>query len=102
MSDRWLEVGTIVSPQGLRGELRVYPNSDFPERFLKPGIRWLQHPQTAEVKEVELVKGRYISGKDLYVIKLAGVDDRNQADIALMKISQIKVILFVCVTILAI
>jgi 16S rRNA processing protein RimM len=32
-SDAWLEIGTIVAPQGLKGELRVYPNSDFPERF---------------------------------------------------------------------
>ncbi|MGL6344883.1 MAG: ribosome maturation factor RimM, partial [Waterburya sp.] len=42
-----LEVGTITSPQGLKGELRVYPDSDFPERFIQAGIRWLQHPQTS-------------------------------------------------------
>ena len=29
--DDWLEIGKIVSPQGLIGELRVYPNTDFPE-----------------------------------------------------------------------
>ena len=78
--EQWLEIGTIVSPQGLKGELRVYSNSDFPERFLKPGIRWLRQPKTETITEVELVKGRYIEGKDLYVIKLAGVEDRNQAE----------------------
>ena len=50
----WLEVGTITSPQGLKGELRVYPDSDFPERFTKPGIRWLKHPQTKAITEVQL------------------------------------------------
>ena len=44
--EEWIEIGTIVAPQGLHGELRVYPDSDFPERFLVPGTRWLKHPHT--------------------------------------------------------
>ena len=80
MNDNWLEVGTITSPQGLKGELRVHPDSDFPERFLKPGTRWLQHPDTAEIIEVKLLRGRYLLGKDLYVIQLAGIENRTQAE----------------------
>lgn len=80
LTTEWLEIGTIVSPQGLRGELRVYPNSDFPERFLEPGIRWLQHPQTGEIEAIELLGGRYISGKNLYVIAIEGVENREQAE----------------------
>ena len=76
----WLEVGTITSPQGLKGELRVYPDSDFPERFTKAGTRWLKHPQTSAIREVQLRGGRYIAGKNLYVIKLEGIEDRSQAD----------------------
>ena len=75
-----LEVGTIVSPQGLKGELRVYPDSDFPERFTKAGTRWLQHPDTLAISQVQLRGGRYLAGKKLYVIKLEGVEDRNQAE----------------------
>lgn len=78
---KWLEVGTITSPQGLKGELRVYPDSDFPERFTKPGTRWLQHPKTQVVTEVQLKSGRYIASKNLYVIKLEGIEDRNQAEV---------------------
>ena len=44
-----IEVGTITSPQGLKGELRVYSDSDFPERFTKAGTRWLQHPDTSVI-----------------------------------------------------
>jgi 16S rRNA processing protein RimM len=80
MTNNWLQVGTIVSPQGLKGELRVYPDSDFPERFIEPGTRWLQHPDTEEIKKVELQQGRYVPGKNLYVIQLTGVDSRDRAE----------------------
>lgn len=76
----WLEIGTIVSAQGLKGEVRVYPESDFPERFEKPGERWLLHPKETELRSIELLSGRYIPHKNLYIVKLAGVNDRNQAE----------------------
>ena len=80
MTDEWLEVGKIVSPQGLKGQLKVYPNSDFPERFTKPGRRWLQNPNTQEIIEVELLKGHYLPGKNLYVIQLSGIENRDRAE----------------------
>ena len=76
----WLEVGKITSPQGLKGELRVYSESDFPERFTKAGMRWLQHPKTKAITEVRLKGGRSIAGKNLYAVKLEGIEDRNQAE----------------------
>jgi 16S rRNA processing protein RimM len=61
MTERqWLEIGTIVSTQGLQGEVRVYPSSDFPARFQKAGKRWMQHPQTQAVTEIYLERGRYL------------------------------------------
>ncbi|CEJ45690.1 ribosome maturation factor RimM [Umezakia ovalisporum] len=78
--DDWLEIGKIVAPQGLCGELRVYPESDFPERFEVPGTRWLWHPGHQEPQPVELLSGRYVEGKNLCVISLAGVENRNQAE----------------------
>ena len=79
-AEGWLEVGTIVAPQGLGGEVRVYSNSDFPERFEEPGQRWLLCPGETEPREVELLGGRYIPGKGLFAVELAGVEDRNQAE----------------------
>lgn len=78
-SIQWLQIGKIVSPQGLRGQLRVYPNSDFPERFLVPGNRWLQR-QGQQPEVVELIEGREIPGKKLYVVTLAGVETREAAE----------------------
>ena len=76
----WLEIGTIVSPQGLNGEVRVYPHSDFPERFEEPGQRWLLRPGETQPQPVKLLSGRYIQGKNIYVVELANVETRNQAE----------------------
>jgi len=76
----WLEFGKIVAPQGMKGEMRVYPDTDFPERFEVPGLRWLLRPNATEPEEVELIKGRFIEGKNLYVIQLAGVKYRDEAE----------------------
>lgn len=78
--DGWLEIGKIVAPQGLSGELRVYPQTDFPERFEVAGKRWLLRPGEVEPEVVELLSGRYVSGKNLCVIKLAGVDNCDSAE----------------------
>jgi 16S rRNA processing protein RimM len=80
LNDDWLEIGKIVAPQGMSGELRVYPESDFPERFEVPGKRWLLRPGETEPQPIELLTGRYIEGKNLYVIRLAGVENRDQAE----------------------
>lgn len=80
MQENWLEIGTIVSPQGLQGELRVLSVSDFPERFQKRGMRAIQPPQGGEIRQISLLKGRYIPGKNIYVIKLEGIEDRQQAE----------------------
>jgi 16S rRNA processing protein RimM len=78
--DGWLAIGTIVAPQGLDGEIRVYPDSDFPERFVEPGQRWLLRPGKIEPEPIELIEGRDIPGKGLYVLALAGIEDRTQAE----------------------
>jgi 16S rRNA processing protein RimM len=81
MASEWLEVGKIVGVQGLQGEVRVYPNSDFPERFEQPGKRWLLRPGQTEPEPIELLAGRYLPNKGLYILKLAGITDRTQAEL---------------------
>jgi len=74
-----LEVGRLVSAQGLQGELRLNPLSDFPERFTVPGQRWLQG-RTGPAKAVTLLSGRQLPGRELYVLRLEGVNDRSSAE----------------------
>lgn len=74
-----LEVGRLVAAQGLQGELRVLPLSDFPERFTTPGARWVRSRQGV-IQPVELQAGRRLPGKELYVVRLAGVSTRTAAE----------------------
>ncbi|MEB3293339.1 MAG: ribosome maturation factor RimM [Synechococcales bacterium] len=76
----YLEIGKIVAAHGIRGELRVYPNSDFPERFEEPGTRWLLRPNQISPEPIELREGYYQEGKGLYIIQLKGIRDRNAAE----------------------
>jgi 16S rRNA processing protein RimM len=76
----YLEIGKIVAAQGIKGELRVYPNTDFPERFEEPGTRWLLRPNQTEPETIELLSGRYIDGKGLYVVQIQGIRDRSAAE----------------------
>jgi 16S rRNA processing protein RimM len=76
----FVEIGKIVGAHGLRGEVRVYPSSDFPERFQQPGTRWLLRPHHPEPELIELCRGYYQPGKGLYVVQFAPVGDRAAAE----------------------
>jgi len=75
-----IEIGTIVSPHGIKGEVKVYTDSDFPERFEKPGKRLLKRPNETEFDWITLKRGYYIPGKKLYVVSFEEITDRNQAE----------------------
>ena len=79
-SDDWLSVGKIVGVQGLQGELRVKPASDFPERFTAPGPRWLRSRKGGEPTGIQLIKGRQLPGKSLFVVRFEGIDNRSAAE----------------------
>lgn len=78
--NEWIEIGRIVSPQGLKGEMRIYPDSDFPERFMTPGERWLLRPGAKQPESVQLQSGRFLDGKGLYVIRIEGIETISQAE----------------------
>jgi 16S rRNA processing protein RimM len=80
MNDEWLEIGEIVAPQGLKGDLRVKNASDFPERFTNPGQRWLQRDPDSPPEAVKLLSSYLIPGKNIYVVKLAEISDRLEAE----------------------
>lgn len=75
----WLIVGKVVGAQGLRGEIKVNPSSDFPERFIKPGDRWLQKEEELP-RKIKLIAGRQVPGKSIFVISLHGIINRNDAE----------------------
>jgi len=75
----WLIVGLITSCHGINGQVKVKSLSDFEERFLKPGLRWLQKENETPSK-VKLISGFKQPGKESFVIKLEGINTRNRAE----------------------
>lgn len=67
MAEDWLIIGKIVSPQGLKGEVRVLSYSDFPERFENAGKRWIAASENADPQAIVMLSGREIAGKRIYL-----------------------------------
>ena len=74
-----MKIGELIAPQGLKGDIRIKPSSDFPERFTKPGKRWIQKDNELPT-EIKLKKGTLIPGKSIYIISIEGVLDRSSAE----------------------
>ena len=77
--NEWLTVGLITSCHGINGQVKVKSLSDFEERFLKPGIRWLQKENEPPSK-IELISGYKNPGKETFILSLKGISNRNHAE----------------------
>ena len=77
--NEWLTVGFITSCHGINGQVKVKSLSDFEERFLKPGMRWLQKENEPPSK-IELISGFKQPGKESFIVKLQGINTRNHAE----------------------
>ena len=77
--NEWLIVGFITSCHGINGQLKVKSLSDFEERFLKPGVRWLQK-ENEPPSRIELISGFKQPGKETFIIKILGINTRNHAE----------------------
>ena len=81
---RFLVIGQITKPHGVRGEVRVMPHTDLPERF-----GWLDEifvgeddPQPVAVEQVRSHQGWVL-------LKLAGYDSREDAQVLRGQLLQI-------------
>lgn len=69
----YVKLGKITAPVGIRGEVRVYPYTDELTRF-------------SEIRSVLIGPGSYAVGavryqKNMAILKLEGVEDRNAAEL---------------------
>lgn len=74
-----IKIGKIVSAVALKGEVKIYHYSDYKERFEELD-RIIVRKGTKNIKESEykIEKVRY--QKDMVIIKLEGIDDRDAAE----------------------
>lgn len=78
--EQFFHVGTITSPHGVRGDVKVFPTTDDPERFLdldKVILRKNGREAGQEIREISNV--RFI--KNMVILHLEGVPDRNAAEL---------------------
>jgi len=72
------EIGVITKPQGIRGELRVFPTTDDPTRFsLLVGKEIILRMSNTE-RSYKLLHAR--PHKGFVLVTLEGVNDRNMAE----------------------
>lgn len=65
-------MGQIINAAGLKGEVKVYPYTDYKERFSE--LPWVY----LEDEKIDIEKVRYQG--ELAIIQFAGVDDRTAAE----------------------
>jgi 16S rRNA processing protein RimM len=72
---RFLVIGQITRPHGVRGDVRVFPHTDLPERFgwLDTVYLGLDDPQPIAVENARL-------HKEWVILKLAGYDSRDEVE----------------------
>lgn len=70
-----INIGKIVGTYGYQGMVRIVPLTDFPERFKKLEKVMLQHNGTVR----EVIVEDACPHKEVYLLKLAGIDSREAA-----------------------
>jgi len=73
--------GQIVAPHGVRGDVRVYPDTDFPERFLTMKYAYI------DGVKYEITDARF--HKRVVLMKFVGIHDRNGVEPLLHKELQV-------------
>jgi 16S rRNA processing protein RimM len=76
LSDNYLEIGRITRFQGNKGEVRVLPTTDIPERFLDLDIIYLKRGNDFKELEIEYIRFH----KQFVIIKFFDVNSINQAE----------------------
>lgn len=76
MLEQYLEIGKITKSHGVKGEVRVLPLTDDPERFSL--LEWVYIRKDSRLEKVYVESVKYSKG--MVLLKLKGVDDMDAAD----------------------
>jgi len=70
-------VGRVIRPHGVRGEMRVQPETDFPERLGALGQALLVTDERSEPVRIEAVR----PAGDAVLVKVAGIDTPEAVEV---------------------
>ena len=71
-----LKVGVITTTHGVRGEVKVYPTTDEPERFLD--LDYVLFDTGRELRRLDIKNVRFF--KNLAILKFDGIDNINDIE----------------------
>lgn len=74
MQDRF-QVGAVASVHGIKGEVKVFPTTDEPEKFKKLKTVWLNTGK--EEREIGLQSVKFF--KKMVIVKFEGIDSPEEA-----------------------
>ncbi len=74
--EQFLKVGVITSTHGIRGEVKVFPTTDNPERFRSLKSLHLQTGRGRQELEIEGVK----FFKQMVILKFRGIESINEVE----------------------
>ncbi len=74
--EQFLRVGVITSTHGIRGEVKVFPTTDDPQRFKK--LKQVILDNGKETKDLEITSVKF--QKNMVILKFKGIDNINDVE----------------------
>lgn len=81
-SNDLITIGVIIAPHGVRGDLRIMPQTDFPDRFLEMDVCYI------DGKAYHITSARF--HKQYILVSFKEVPDRNAAELMSKKEIQVR------------
>ncbi len=78
----FITIGVIIAPHGVRGDLRIMPQTDFPERFMHMDACYI------DGKEYHVASARF--HKQFVLASFKEIPDRNTAELFSKKEIQVR------------
>ena len=78
----FITIGVIIAPHGVRGDLRIMPQTDFPERFMHMDACYI------DGKEYHVASARF--HKQFVLASFKEIPDRNTAELFGKKEIQVR------------
>lgn len=79
MVSEFYTVGKLVNTQGIRGEVRIISETDFPEeRYKKGQVLYLFHPSLPTPKPLTVASARL--HKNFYILSFEGITSINEVE----------------------
>lgn len=72
-------IGQVVGARGIKGEIKIYPHTSFPERFAQMSKVLIGKEESEESLEKYVIEVQRVH-KDMIILKLLGIDTRNDAE----------------------